>query len=51
MIRGHRSFILKNNEFILEVDGANIITKEGVPVSIQTDSTNRVIDIGKIIIR
>jgi hypothetical protein len=51
MLRGHRSFILKNNEFILEVDGANIITKEGDPVSIQTDSTNRIIDVGKIIIR
>lgn len=51
VLRGHRSFILKNNEFILEVNGANIITEEGIPVSIKTDSTNRVIDVGEITVK
>lgn len=51
MAKGHRSFILENNAFILEVNRARLISEDGVPVTVRTDSNNRVIDLGKIIIR
>ncbi|MCJ7820235.1 MAG: hypothetical protein MUP53_03445, partial [Bacteroidales bacterium] len=49
--KGHRSFILENNEFILEVNRARLISEDGVPVTVRTDSNNRIIDLGKIIVK
>jgi len=51
MAKGHRSFILENNEFILEVNRARLISEDGVPVTVRTDSNNRIIDLGKIIVK
>jgi len=51
VVKGYRSFILENNEFILEVNRARLISEDGVPVTYQTDSDNRVLDVGKIIVK
>ena len=50
-IRGHRSFILENNEFVLDVNGTFIFSDDGTPVIIRADTNSRVIDIGKITLK
>lgn len=50
-IKGHRSFLLEFNEFVLDVNGTYLFSDEGAPVTFATDTNNRVIDVGKIILK
>jgi len=51
LLKGHRSFILKFNEFILRVNRTNLFSDDGTPITFATDADNRVLDVGKIVLK
>lgn len=51
LLKGHRSFILEFNEFVLDVNGTYLFSDDGTPITFATDTTNRLLDVGKIVLK